>query len=531
VIGEQFGSYRLDELIGQGGMGEVYRAYDTTRKRTVALKRLSAQQAGDREFQARFQREAEVAARLTEPHIIPIHDYGEIAGQLFIDMRLIVGKDLAALIRDTGPLPPARAVAIVTQVASALAAAHAEGLIHRDVKPSNVLISATDRGEDYVHLVDFGIARFDGATSLTATGSAVGTVDYMAPERLLHGQCDHRVDVYALGCVLYEALTGTKPFPYAGLAAQMYAHVHTRPPSLAQQQPDLPSGLEQVITRAMAKDPEERHRSTTELATAAQQALTRGSAASDPAQTTISAWPLAYTTPVQTPGYTAPMQTSGPPPPWPPAPPSTASASWPAAPAQIPRPAGPGGHPPGPAYERTLPDNGPGSQPPAPGPSAPAQQRRSARKLVTVIAVAVVVLVAVTAFVVNQHSTANPDASPTAAAPNSAPVIPDPAAASSTPNPGADPTPAQASEVTAIFELTGTGTADAIALDPADYLNYKPLPFRKTVSVPADIDLLQIHASGTHASNVGCRITLDGKVVVDHPNDGDCVYTKPAGQN
>jgi serine/threonine protein kinase, bacterial len=470
VIGEQFGSYRLDELIGQGGMGEVYRAYDTTRKRTVALKRLSAQQAGDREFQARFRREAEVAARLTEPHVVPIHDYGEIAGQLFIDMRLIVGTDLAALIREAGPLPPARAVAIVTQVASALAAAHAEGLVHRDVKPSNVLISTTDQGEDYVHLVDFGIARFNGATSLTATGSAVGTVDYMAPERLLHGRCDHRVDVYALGCVLYEALTGTKPFTGAGLAAQMYAHVHTPPPSLAQQRPDLPTGLDRVVTQAMAKDPDHRHRGTTALATAAQRALTTRGAAPDPAQ-----------------------------------------------------------HRQG--YGPTRPDPDPGPRPPVPGPTTPRQARRGNRKLVTLVAVAVVALVAATAFVVNQRdNTAAPGSSPTVAAPNAAPVgvLPNPSPSAT----AADSTPAfsaPAGDVAAVFELTGSGTADAIAIDPADYLNYKPLPFRKTVSVPANIDLLQIHVSGTHTTDVGCRITLDGKVVVDHPNDGDCVYTRPSG--
>jgi serine/threonine-protein kinase len=273
VSSELFGPYRLDELIGRGGMGEVYRAYDTVKKRTVALKRLHAHLAANSEFQARFRREAEVAARLTEPHIVPIHDFGEIDGQLFIDMRLVAGVELSALIHGGGPIPPARAVRIIGQLASALAAAHAEGLIHRDVKPSNVLISQIDRGEDYVHLVDFGVARTGNATVLTATGSAIGTVDYMAPEQLLPGDSDYRVDIYALGCVLYETLTAQRPFPRDELAAKMYAHVHTPPPIPTQQRPELPAGLDHVVTRAMAKDPAHRYQHVSELAQAARQAL------------------------------------------------------------------------------------------------------------------------------------------------------------------------------------------------------------------------------------------------------------------
>jgi serine/threonine-protein kinase len=266
--GEQFGPYRLEELIGRGGMGEVYRAYDIVRKRTVALKRLPAHLASDRDYQARFRREAELTARLSEPHIVPIHDYGEIDGQLFIDMRLIMGIDLGVLLQQSGPLPPARAGAIIAQLASALGAAHAEGLTHRDVKPSNILVSGAGQDADFVHLVDFGIARDGTATVMTATGSQIGTVEYMAPERLLHGHCDHRVDVYALGCVLYESLTATKPFTATALAAQMYAHVHTPPPVLSQQRPDLPANLDGVVARAMAKDPDQRYQSVAELSSA-----------------------------------------------------------------------------------------------------------------------------------------------------------------------------------------------------------------------------------------------------------------------
>ena len=290
---ELFGPYELRSLLGRGGMGEVFRAYDTVRKRTVALKRLPRHLASDTDFQARFRREAEIAARLTEPHIIPIHDYGEIEGQLYIDMRLIVGADLAEVLAKEGPLPPARAVGIVGQVASALAAAHAEGLVHRDVKPSNVLISVNDRGEDFVHLVDFGIARDENATGLTATGTAVGTIDYMAPERIERGECDYRVDVYALGCVLYEALTATKAFPAAGSAAKMFAHVYTPPPRPSQSRPTTPPALDEVVAVAMAKAPTDRYRTVGELATSALRALdgrpvtqTRGPATTGPPPST-----------------------------------------------------------------------------------------------------------------------------------------------------------------------------------------------------------------------------------------------------
>ncbi|MGH3697311.1 MAG: serine/threonine-protein kinase [Pseudonocardiaceae bacterium] len=192
---ELFGPYRLESLIGRGGMGEVYRAYDTVRRRTVALKRLPLSFADDNRFQSRFRRESEVAARLRDPHVIPIHDFGEIAGQLFIDMRLVDGVDLAAVVK-RGPLDPARAIHIVAQVAAALDAAHAEGLVHRDVKPSNVLI--TGHGPDeFAYLIDFGIARNLMGTS--TTGMTVGTIAYMAPERFLRpegGVADlHRADV------------------------------------------------------------------------------------------------------------------------------------------------------------------------------------------------------------------------------------------------------------------------------------------------------------------------------------------------
>lgn len=272
---EEFGPYRLEELIGRGGMGEVHRAFDMRRNRTVALKRLPPELAADPRFRVRFRRESELAARLAEPHVIPIHDFGEIDGRLFIDMRLVTGSDLGDLLHDGGPLPPARAVGVIGQVAAALDAAHAEGLVHRDVKPSNVLVTPTD----FAYLVDFGVAREvdGGQTALTTTGSTVGTLAYLAPERF-EGRGDHRVDVYALACVLYESLTGSRPFPATSLPALLHAHLTLPPPRPSEAVPGLPPGLDDVVARGMAKDPDARFPSAGELAEAAREALTAGEA-------------------------------------------------------------------------------------------------------------------------------------------------------------------------------------------------------------------------------------------------------------
>ena len=290
MAAEMFGRYRLEELIARGGMGEVYRAVDTIKGRTVAVKRLSRELATDVAFRARFRRESALAAKLTEPHVIPIHDYGEIDGRLFIDMRLVEGVDLATLLDRDGPLPPARAVEIVAQLSAALDAAHANGLVHRDVKPSNVLLGRDGR-RDFVYLVDFGIARGmgdGGDTSLTATGSAVGTLDYMAPERF-EGRGDHRVDLYSLACLLYEMLTAAKPFDAVGVLAMMNAHLYRPPPRPSQQRRDLPETLDEVVVRGMAKDPEARYPSAGALADAAAAALTPSSPSSSAPDKPITA--------------------------------------------------------------------------------------------------------------------------------------------------------------------------------------------------------------------------------------------------
>ncbi|MEU5692289.1 serine/threonine-protein kinase [Actinosynnema sp. NPDC020468] len=265
-----FGPYRLLGLLGRGGMGEVYRAYDTAHDRVVALKLLSAVHGADQEYRARFRRESRVVARLREPHVIPIHSFGEIDGRLFLDMRLVEGHDLGDLLA-RGPLDPARAVRIVAQVADALDAAHADGLVHRDVKPSNVLVTPTD----FVYLVDFGIARQTSATAtaLTASGEIVGTLDYLAPERISQGRVDARTDVYALACVLFTTLTGRRPFEVGGTAAQLWAHLETPPPHPSQANPGVPRALDDVVRRGMAKNPDDRHPTAGALAAAARAAL------------------------------------------------------------------------------------------------------------------------------------------------------------------------------------------------------------------------------------------------------------------
>ncbi|WP_370498228.1 protein kinase [Mycobacterium sp. pR1184] len=250
-------------------MGQVFRAYDTSTDRIVALKVLPAHLAEDTEFQQRFRREARIAASLSDPHMVPIHSYGEIDGRLYVDMRLIEGRDLSAFIAENGGrLSPERAVAVVEQVAAALDTAHEVGLIHRDIKPSNILVS----NRDFVYLIDFGLARTAADTALTHTGHTMGTMAYMAPERF-RGQTDHRADVYALACVLYECLTGHLPYPGDTFEEQLNAHLNTPPPRPSFTVPGVPPALDEVVARGMAKDVNHRYQTAIELAQAAKAAL------------------------------------------------------------------------------------------------------------------------------------------------------------------------------------------------------------------------------------------------------------------
>jgi serine/threonine kinase PknH len=270
VQGTPFGRYRLIELLGRGGMGEVWRAHDTAaNNRTVAIKLLPPHLAQDHTFVQRFRREAHAAARLNSPHVIPIHNYGEIDGRLYVDMRLIEGRDLQTVLAD-GPLPPGRAVRIIEQVAKALQAAHRVGLVHRDVKPSNILLDE----DDFAYLIDFGLARGVDQSRLTGTGSIIGSWPYMSPERLRAGQVDARSDIYALACVLYECLTGSTPYPGDNFEQQITAHLTAPPPRPSSTDPNVPATFDPVIATGMAKDPDQRYATTVELANAAHDAIT-----------------------------------------------------------------------------------------------------------------------------------------------------------------------------------------------------------------------------------------------------------------
>jgi serine/threonine-protein kinase len=265
-----FGRYHLLELLGEGGMGQVYRAYDTETDRIVALKVLPPELVQNRMFGQRFKREAQTAAALNDPHIVPIHHYGEIDGRLYVDMRLIEGRDLAQLLnRTTEGLDPATACDYVGQLAEALHAAHQAGLVHRDVKPSNVLV--TDR--DFVYLIDFGIAQSEGRTRLTQSGVAIGTFAYMAPERLSSGIADSRSDVYSLACVLYECLTGRPPFSAKTVEQFVAAHLMAEPPRPSALRKEIAQSFDVVVAKGMAKVPERRYQSTLELAAATREAL------------------------------------------------------------------------------------------------------------------------------------------------------------------------------------------------------------------------------------------------------------------
>ncbi|OBK24336.1 hypothetical protein A5634_03090 [Mycobacterium asiaticum] len=250
-------------------MGTVYEAQDTVMDRVVALKLISGPYAQDAAYRQRLQREARIAGRLQDPHVVPVHSTGEIDGQLYVDMRLINATDLEALLRQSGPLPPARAVAIVRQVASALDAAHTAGVLHRDVKPANILVTS----DDFAYLVDFGIANAATETKLTQMGDVLGTWTYMAPERFKgdESQVTPRADIYALACVLFESLTGTPPFT-GDTASLVGAHLSEAPPRVSSRL-GLPPALDAVIARGMAKHPGDRYATSGEFAQAAEAAL------------------------------------------------------------------------------------------------------------------------------------------------------------------------------------------------------------------------------------------------------------------
>jgi len=269
-IGSEFLGYRLEALLGRGGMGVVYRAYDQRLKRNVALKLVAPELAGDVSFHDRFLTETEIAASLEHPSVVPIHDAGEVDGQLYLAMRYVEGSDLKTLLVEQGALEPARAIAICSQVAGALDQAHERGLVHRDVKPSNVLLDQ----REHVYLADFGLSRRLAEPGIaTGPGLSLGTPAYAAPEQVQGGDVDGRADVYSLGCVLYECLTGEAPFTGGSDLALLWAHLQEPPPKPSEHNPALPEAIDAVIATAIAKDPDARYASCGELIEAASDAL------------------------------------------------------------------------------------------------------------------------------------------------------------------------------------------------------------------------------------------------------------------
>ena len=256
VVGSEVAGYRVDELVGRGGMGEVYRARDERLERNVALKILADRYAEDEAFRDRLERESRIAASLDHPNVVPIYEAGEADGRLFIAMRYVEGTDLKALLRREGALEPVRALAVATQVADALDAAHAKGLVHRDVKPSNVLLDQQG-GREHAYLADFGLTQSVSDRGPT-DGQLMGTVDYVAPEQIRGDEIDGRADIYALGCLLFETLTGTLPFGGASDVAVVYAHLEEEPPRASDRRSELPVAVDAVLHRAMSKAPDDR---------------------------------------------------------------------------------------------------------------------------------------------------------------------------------------------------------------------------------------------------------------------------------
>jgi serine/threonine protein kinase len=279
--GTEIAGYRIESLIGRGGMAVVYRAEDMRLGRKVALKLLSPQLADNEQFRQRFIRESRLAASLDHPNIVPIFEAGEADGQLFIAMRYVIGSDLkGTLAEEGGRLPEGRTLRLFGQIADALDSAHRAGLVHRDVKPGNILVAA-DPGKprqahgDHVYLTDFGLTKRTAELSggLTGTGHFLGTVDFVSPEQIQGRPVGPGTDIYALGCVLYECLTGQLPFRRDDDAALLWAHLVETPPPVTGIRPELPGAVNGVVARAMAKDPADRYESCQEFLRALELAL------------------------------------------------------------------------------------------------------------------------------------------------------------------------------------------------------------------------------------------------------------------
>jgi DNA-binding beta-propeller fold protein YncE len=273
TIGDTLAGYRIDAFVGAGGMGEVYRAFDTRLNRNVALKVLVPRLADDEGFRQRFLHESLLAASLDHPNVIPVYEAGEAEGRLFIAMRFVEGTDLRRVLDDERVLEPERALALLAPVAGALDTAHAKGLVHRDVKPANILVASEPAADppEHVYLSDFGLTTLSSDPG--GGGPFTGTADYAAPELVSGGPVDGRTDVYALGCVLFECLTGEPPFGGDSVMAVLWGHVNDPVPSASVRNPDLAEGIDGVLRKALAKEPADRYSNCRELIEAARHAL------------------------------------------------------------------------------------------------------------------------------------------------------------------------------------------------------------------------------------------------------------------
>ncbi|MCJ1676830.1 serine/threonine protein kinase [Streptomyces sp. APSN-46.1] len=273
--GRRIAGYEVESEIGRGGMAVVYQARDLRLDRVVALKLLAPELARNDTFRQRFVFESKAAAAIEHPHIVPVFEAGEAEGLLYIAMRYVAGQDLRALLDRTGPLPVETVARIAAQVASALDAAHDHNLVHRDVKPGNILVAeGTDREHpEHVYLTDFGLTKkSQSLTGFTSVGQFVGTLDYVAPEQIAGKPVDGRCDVYSLGCVVYEMLTGGPPFQRDDDMALLWAHQYDPPPPLSSRRPEVPAALDEVLAKSLAKSPEDRWGSCLEFTGALRQA-------------------------------------------------------------------------------------------------------------------------------------------------------------------------------------------------------------------------------------------------------------------
>lgn len=285
LVGRQIAGYRLENEIGRGGMAVVYRAKDLRLDRTVALKLLAPELARNDTFRQRFTHESRVAAAIDHPHIVPVFEAGETEGILYIAMRYVAGQDLRALLDRKGPLPFATAGRIAAQVASALDAAHAHDLVHRDVKPGNILVAeGTDSDHpEHVYLTDFGLTKKSlSLTGFTSVGQFVGTLDYVAPEQISGRPVDGRCDVYSFACVVYETLAGAPPFQRDDDMALLWAHQFDPPPPLTSRRAGLPAAVDGVLAKALAKSPDDRYGSCLQFVASLRAAARSGTEAGHP---------------------------------------------------------------------------------------------------------------------------------------------------------------------------------------------------------------------------------------------------------